>query len=61
MLMRYHSTGLSCHYSPSIHKEVVVGKKPIRWAGQQIIEVMIEAAQRQLIEKGGEQVAEPAD
>ena len=48
-------TGLSCHYCLSIHREVIVGKKPIRWAGQRIIEVMIGAVQRQLIvmETGG--------
>lgn len=52
---RCPSTGLSCHYSLSIHREVIVGKKPIRWAGQRIIEVMIGAVQRQLIvmETGG--------
>lgn len=51
----YPSAGLSCHYSLSIHREVIVGKKPIRWAGQRIIEVMIGAVQRQLIvmEAGG--------
>lgn len=40
---------ISCHYSMFIDREVIVGKKPIRWAGQQIIEVMIGAVQRQLI------------
>lgn len=51
----YPSAGLSCHYSLSIHREVIVGKKPIRWAGRRIIEVMIGAVQRQLIvmEAGG--------
>lgn len=39
----------SCHYSLSIRREVRVGKKPIRWAGRRIIEVMIGAVQRQLI------------
>lgn len=57
-----HRTDLSCHYSMSIHREVIVGKKPIRWAGQQIIEVMIGAVQRQLIVmETGEWGAEQAD
>lgn len=37
------------HYSMFIDRQVTVGKKPIRWAGQRIIEVMIRAVQRQLI------------
>lgn len=44
-----HTPSLTCHYSTFIDREVIVGKKPIKWAGQWIIEVMIGAVQRQLI------------
>lgn len=46
---RPHIPSLGCHYSMFIDREVIVGQKAIRWAGQRIIEVMIGAVQRQLI------------